>query len=266
MSYEDGVEFICVGGLGSEAEIDLELRSVFPGIGGTIRTFQAIAVAHRKEYNQTPDIGVSMFLRHTIIKKLEDYFFRKGVYRFAHVTRPLGSTDKGYIYEWAFGADAFPWYVSTEDENFASVHVDDWKEFVGAFSEAGIDLQSDCTDPDNGRISQNVVHQYPHCPQSPFPTLNRLWKRIDFGTRSIKIDYEQLLRYLSDHREEIRNILKVGRYDLMVLACKYLQKGEHMDPVERGKLDVLALDYRFSTLNHLNTRGVGDTGEIRIEV
>jgi len=40
-----------------------------------------------------------MFLRHTLIKKLEDYFFKKGHYRYAHVTRPLGSTERAYIYE-----------------------------------------------------------------------------------------------------------------------------------------------------------------------
>lgn len=85
MSGDNRIEFICSGGSGSEAEIYIELRSVFPGIGDLIRTFQAIAVAHRKEYNQTINIGNRMFLKHTIIKKLEDYFFRKGVYRYAHV-------------------------------------------------------------------------------------------------------------------------------------------------------------------------------------
>jgi hypothetical protein len=202
-------------------------------------------------------------LKHAIIKKLEDFFFRRGVYRYAHVTRPLGITEKGYIYEWAFGTDSFPWYNS-ENGEWVSVHLDDWNEFAAAFYKAGIDLQSDCTTPDDGRISQNIIHQFPYFAESSFPGLNRLWKRIDFGDRSIKINYDKLLRYLSEHKDEIRDILKIGRYDLMVLACKYLQEGDDMDPVERGKMDVLALDYRFSTLNHLNTRGVGSTGDVKI--
>jgi hypothetical protein len=55
-----------------------------------------------------------MFLRHTLIKKLEDYFFKKGYYRYAYVTRPFAPPEKAYIYERAFGRDGFPW--SYQDE------------------------------------------------------------------------------------------------------------------------------------------------------
>ncbi len=264
MSYKNGVEFICVGGVGSEAEIHVELRSVFPGIGGVIRTFQAITVANRKEFNQSSDAGLRMFLKHTIIKKLEDYFFRKGIYRYAHITRPLGSMNEGYIYEWAFGSDRFSWYYPTETGDSISVELDDWKEFIEAFNNAGINIESDCTDADDGRISQNIIHQYPQYPKSIPPKLNRLWKRIDFGERSIGIDYDQLSRYLTNHQEVITNTLRVGRYDLLILASRYLQEGENMNPLERGKLEVLALDYRYSTLQHLNTRGVDSTGDVTI--
>jgi len=41
----EGVEFIHEGGEGSEARVDVELRTRFPGIGGTIDTYQGIAVA-----------------------------------------------------------------------------------------------------------------------------------------------------------------------------------------------------------------------------
>ena len=49
------VEYICEGGHGSEATIEVQLRTEFPGIGGTISTYQAIPVAWRKEHHVSPD-------------------------------------------------------------------------------------------------------------------------------------------------------------------------------------------------------------------
>ena len=262
---ESGVEFIYEGGTGSEARVDVELRTRFPGIGGTIDTYQAIAVARRNEFSTAPGIGHEMFLRHTLIKKLEDYFFKKGFYKYAHVTRPLGSTDRTYIYEWAFGRDGFPWSYLNETGDSIYIRLDDWDSFNSIFLEAGIDLQSDCTNPDNGAISQNIVHQLHLGANAAQPKLNRLWKRIDFGPRSIRLDYDSLLDYLTKNEKDIRETLRVGRYDMMVLACIYFVKTESFGAKEREKLNMLVLDYRFSTLAFLNARGVGDgsTQEIR---
>ena len=262
---ESGVEFIYEGGTGSEARVDVELRSRFPGMGGTIDTYQALAVARRNEFSTAPSVGHEMFLRHTLIKKLEDYFFKKGFYKYAHVTRPLGSTDRAYIYEWAFGRDGFPWSYLNETGDSIYIRLDDWDSFNSIFLEAGIDLQSDCTNPDNGAISQNIVHQLHLGANAAQPKLNRLWKRIDFGPRSIRLDYDSLLDYLTKNEKDIRETLRVGRYDMMVLACIYFVKRESFGAKEREKLNMLVLDYRFSTLAFLNARGVGDgsTQEIR---
>jgi hypothetical protein len=267
LKAEEGVEFIHEGGIGSEARVDVELRSRFPGIGGTIDTYQGIAVARRNEFSNAPKIGHEMFLRHMLIKKLEDYFFKKGFYKYAHVTRPLGSTDRSYIYEWAFGRDGFPWSYLNETGDSAYVRLDDWDAFNAIFLGAGVDLQSDCTNPDNGALSQNIVHQLHLGASAARPILNRLWKRIDFGPRSIRLDYEKLLDYLQKHETDIRETLRVGRYDMMVLASKYLLSGGTMNQKEHGRLDMLVLDYRLSTLSFLNARGVGEgsTREIRFE-
>ena len=266
-SSEAGVEFIHEGGTGSEARVDVELRNRFPGIGGTIETYQAIAVARRNEFSKAPDIGHEMFLRHMLIKKLEDYFFKKGFYKYAHVTRPLGSTERAYIYEWAFGRDGFPWSYLNDTGDSISVRLDDWNAFGNVFVQAGVDLQSDCANPDNGALSQNIVHQLHLGANAARPILNRLWKRIDFGPRSIKLDYEKLLDYLGKREEDIRETLRVGRYDMMALACRYLIKRGLVDSKEREKLDMLVLDYRLSTLAFLNARGVGEgsTREIRFQ-
>lgn len=206
----EGVEFIHEGGTGSEARVDVELRTRFPGIGGTIDTYQGIAVARRNEFSTAPNVGHEMFLRHTLIKKLEDYFFKKGHYRYAHVTRPLGSTERAYIYEWAFGRDGFPWAYSDETGYSISVRLDDWNSFNAMFLESGIDLQTDCTNPENGAISQNIVHQLHLGASASQPILNRLWKRIDFGPRSIRLDYERLLNCLRKNEQDIKETLKVG--------------------------------------------------------
>ena len=94
-----------------------------------------------------------------------------------------------------------------------------------------------------------------------------MWKRIDFGPRSIRLDYERLLNYLRKNEQDIRETLKVGRYDMMMTACKYLLNQGKIEPREREKLEILVLDYRLSTLAYLNARGVGDgsTREIRFQ-
>jgi len=264
MSVATDVEFICKGGFGSEADIDVELRRFFPGIGGDIRTYQALIVAFRKEFSKTFNVGHRLFLKHTIIKKLEDYFFKKGFYQYAHITRPLGSTQEGYIYEWAFGSDVFPWYLVNESYENVSVELEDWSNFIASFNDAGINLQKDCTNPDDGRISQNIIHQFPYGVNSHRSKLNRLWKRIDFGDKSITIDYNRLFAYLETNEVDIKENLRIGRYDMILLACKYLIDGERMGPKDLGELNVLIRDYRLSTLAHLNTRGVESSHDVRL--
>ena len=147
------------------------------------------------------------------------------------------------------------------------MRLDDWNAFSSVFLEAGADLQSDCANPDNGTLSQNIVHQLHLGTNVSRPELNRLWKRIDFGPRSIRLDYQRLLEYLERYEAEITHTLKVGRYDMMMLACKYLLRGGDIERREYEKLSMLVLDYRFSTLAFLNARGVGDgnTREIRFQ-
>ena len=207
MDEDKGViEFICEGGSGSEANVKVELRTIFAGIGGTIITNEGVATALREEFTPTPKSGHKMFLRHTIIKKLEDYFYRKGAYMFAHIPRPLGSisrtSDKAYeayIYEWAFGSESFPWECIDKKGVRNLIKLRDWEKFVTSFNSAGINMELDCTDPNDGRISQNIIHQYPK-PIEEGLEMSLLWKRIDFGTMSLNIDFEKLIIFLNENR------------------------------------------------------------------
>jgi len=258
------VEVIGKGGEGSKAYIEIQLRDEFPGIGGRIDTYQEIAVAHRKETEDKPEIGYKRFLTHALIKKLEDFFFVTGKYRYAHITRPLGSTPEGYIYEWAPGSDGFPWMYTGRDGEPIHLNLGDWNTFVGAFDSAGIDLQYDCTDANDGRISKNIVHLLCSNVDPYEPTLSSLWKRIDLGPESIRIDYDQVLSYLERNGPEMKRMLKPGRHGFMMLACRYLMNNGDIDPIDLGRLELSALDYRISTLEHLNRRGVESTNNIRV--
>jgi hypothetical protein len=257
MKEDKGViEFICEGGSGSEANVKVELRTVFAGIGGTIITNEGVATALREEYNITPKSGHRMFLRHTITKKLEDFFYRRGAYMFSHIPRPLGSISKvgqnpyeAYIYEWAFGSECFPWECIDGKGKRSPIKLHDWDNFVTSFGSAGINMEMDCTDPMDGRISQNIIHQYPK-PIADGSEMSLLWKRIDFGPMSLNIDFDKLLKFLNDKKKDLINVLRTERYEMIILAVDYLTKGTKMKEIDIGRLDALIGEYRRSSLRH----------------
>lgn len=249
------IKYIGDGGSGSEARIIIELRTEFPGIGGNIETYQAIPVARREEYNQSPKKGHILFLRHTLIKKFEDFFFEKKIYNFAHVPRPMGSDDNWYMYEWAYGTEYFPWtYIDKDTLQGVPVWLDDWNEFINAYNSVGINFLRDCTDPDDGRISKNIIHQLYNTTKD-YENLNQMWKRIDYGYASIGIDYQQLEDYLKDNKINLITHLRLERYSLMELALRYLYKKEGMTTEDIELLELYTFKYRTSTLSHLNTKG-----------
>jgi hypothetical protein len=257
------IEFICEGGIGATATVRVELRTEFPGIGGTIITHEGVASALRTEFTPSPKSAHKLFLKHAIVKKMEDYFFRKGIYMYAHVPRPLGSISRGgespseaYIYEWAFGTEGFPWeYVDCGGKR-SRFKLHDWDSFVTHFHRVGIDVQMDTSDPDDGRYSKNIIHPYPK-PIGDGAEMSSLWKRIDFGYESMKIDFDKLSQFLHDNREDLEKVLREERYDMIVLATEYLMKGKDMNDVDIGRLDSLVGDYRRSSLRHHVSRGSG---------
>lgn len=256
------IESIAEGGLGSEARIMIELRSMFPGIGGDIITNEGAVSALREEFNPTPRAGHHMFLRHLIIKKLEDYFFRTQVYKVSHIPRPFGSISRegptpyeAYLYEWVYGDEGFAWEVNGYDGRLAPVFIRDWNAFIGVFSGAGIDLTQDVSDPDDGRISKNIIYQFRRRAESL--EMSSIWKRIDFGFRSITIDYERLGRFLRDNRSALTAVLRVERFEMIELALECLTNRAGMCDMDVGKLQVLIADYRRATLSHYISRSAG---------
>lgn len=246
------IENLCEGGSGSEALVKIQRRTCFPGMGGMITTEQTVVTALRIPWSATPDNGIRSFLRHALIKKLDDYFLLRGKYLSQHVTRPLGSfganeKETGYLYEWVKGMEGFPWEYYQNDGSKSPVSLKEWGEFIGEFHKAGIDMQMDISDPDNGMISKNIIHQlfkYNETDLSP------IWIRIDFGPNSISIDPDKLKEFLNKKRASLIKTLGQNRYDLMTLAWKFLYNKPRMTERDLGRLDILARNYRTSSLRH----------------
>lgn len=253
------IKNIAEGGFGGEAEIKVELRNQFPGLGGTITTQQPVVVAIREEFNQYPGQGRKLFLKHAIIKKMDDYFLKTGKYTFTHIPRPIGSVEKdekkqikeSYLYEWVFGTEGFPWSISNLNNKHEPVQVNEWIEFTNSFNTSGIKIDYDCTDADDGRISKNIIHQL-YNSNDVWKELNCLWQRIDFGGSSVIIDFQKLSKFISDRETEMISVLGIDRFELIFLATVLLEKGEDkIPPKDLGKLEILSREYRLSTLRHL---------------
>jgi len=109
----------------------------------------------------------------------------------------------------------------------------------------------DTADPDDGRTSKNIIHQYPR-PMADGTEMTSLWKRIDFGYESMRVDFDRLYRFLCDNKEDLQ-----GRYETILLANRYLTEGKEMREIDIGRLDALVGEYRWSSLRHYVSRGLG---------
>lgn len=251
------VEEICEGGSGGEAKILVQARNSFPGLGGVISSQQIVVAALRTEHSSLPGAGNELFLKHLIIKKLDDYFSRLGKYTYPHIARPLGSVSgkeskvEAYLYEWVYGYTGFPWEHTLFGGEREAVVLDEWNAFVGSFDYAGILMSTDITDPDNGRLSQNIIHQL-YC--SGVSKLNRCWKRIDLGHRSVYVEADKLRQFLIDNAETMKVVLGIARYELLMLAQQSVFDLKSMNEGDIGKLETLTRDYRLSTLRHHRPR------------
>ena len=241
------IEEVDLGGVGGEAQVKTQFRNIFPGVGGTIMIQQPIMSAWREEFNQTLGIGKKLFLKHLILKKLDDYFTRTGRYLFPHITRPLGSNQEGqtegYWYQWVFGRENFSWEFSIANCQTETVALKEWSQFTSVFEEAGINLAKDVCDADNSLISQNIIHEA----YKSFETnLNFCWKRIDFGAGSMWVDYDQLCKFFETNAVTLGAILGEERLAMMILAGRHLS--EKNSNGSCSELDRLTAVYRLSSL------------------
>ncbi len=268
-----GIETICCGGYGGSAEVHIQIRNVFPGLGGIIRTEQDFVAACRiprgtnleKINNPNSDItlesleskstmsALNVYFRHTLIKKLDDYFFRSGRYRFSHVPRPLGSDIDGiYYYEWVFGDEGYyPEFYDEDYKRWFPVKVDEWDTAAGCFNQAGIGIFDDTVEND-GYYIKNIVMLEPKISDSD-ESFTKLWKRIDFGSESLHIDFAKFEKYIADNRQSLDKYLKAERVEMMSLVLEFLMKScAPCDFTKMDRMKDLVFDYRKSTTSHMS--------------
>lgn len=236
-----GIETICCGGYGGSAEVHIQIRNIFPGLGGIIKTDQDFVAACRiprgtdlKKINN-PDSNITLeslenkqtlfalniFLRHALIKKLDDYFFRSGKYRFSHVPRPLGSdTDGIYYYEWVFGDEGFyPEFYDKYYEKWFPIKVDEWDIASGCFNESGVGIFDDIVEND-GYYIKNIIMLEPRVSDSE-EKLTKLWKRIDFDIESLHIDFSKFRRFVEKNKANLEKYLTSSRVEMIELSIRY---------------------------------------------
>jgi hypothetical protein len=120
-----------------------------------------------------------------------------------------------------------------------------------------LDLGHDVTDAEDGRRAQNIIHQYPCCLESG--EMCSLWKRIDYGYRSIIINPDRLFAFLHDRRNELIEVLQNDRYQMLQLAVAYLFNRDAVSSYDVGRLEQLICVYRRSSLQHY-AYGFGPAG------
>lgn len=268
-----GIETICCGGYGGSAEVHIQIRNIFPGLGGIIKTDQDFVAACRiprgtdlKKINN-PDSNITLeslenkqtlfalniFLRHALIKKLDDYFFRSGKYRFSHVPRPLGSdTDGIYYYEWVFGDEGFyPEFYDKDYGKWFPIKVDEWDIASGCFNQAGVGIFDDIVEND-GYYIKNIVMLEPRVSDSE-EKFTKLWKRIDFGSESLHIDFSKFRKFVEENKADLEKYLTSSRVEMMELSLQFLEKAyTPKDYPHMEKLSKLIYEYRKSTTSHMS--------------
>jgi len=279
------IETICEGGIGGSAKVYIQLRNNFPGLGGMVSTEQDFVVAYRVplsiKLEDIPKVeyiikdlklktseskrAFEVYLRHVIAKKLDDYFFRKGYYKFAHIPRPLGSTDfGGYMYEWVHGNEGFyTEYYDDELNMYVPVEIDEWNTVSRHFYNAGVSIFHDISDTVDGRYTKNIIVQEPYLENYP-RRITKLWKRIDFGPESFPIDFNQLLTFISKNLDDMSVYLKPERVRMLQLIIEFFKRGRKIENWSRLKeLKKLILSFRIATAEHMGVQGISSMRELR---
>ena len=267
------IETICEVVPGGEARVFLQLRNVFPGPGGTITTQQDIATAFRVPNGRPAEsmiasndlafcvdadptqMALRLYLKHVIIKKFDDYFFRAGVYGYAHIPRPLGCTSDGAcLYEWVYGTEGAPLDYIDADFMRHPLYFDEELKAFGAFARCGIDLSRDITDQERGSI-KNIIIEESGLGANP-QHISCLWKRIDFDARSIGFNLERLSGFIDDNKPKLVYQLGAARVEMLELAVKYLGINQYIDPKQQARLFELLGEYRISTTQHMGVESI----------
>ena len=67
---------------------------------------------------------------------------------------------------------------------------------------------------------------------------------------SLNINFEKLKKFLNENRNNLIDVLRSERYEMMRLSVEYLTNKNKMKEIDIGRLDALIGEYRRSSLRH----------------
>ncbi len=169
-------------------------------------------VVKRVEWAPNEHSAYLTFLKNLAAYLLDAYFRKRGKYAHQHVSQPIGisESDWGTIYEYFRGSEGFPWCIMSEYRE-EMIQLGEWNAFVGYFAATGIGVGSDVTDPDDARVSKNIIlgESYNYNIATLYDSLSLPpdWRRIDFGSRSCPVSAEKLYGFISSEQAGLYSAL-----------------------------------------------------------
>jgi len=195
---------------GIEGKFKIE-QIKFLGVGSEARVFQCRLFGPKKEIEiivseRHSGDAPQVFISNLICYLIDEYARKKGEYQHQHVPTPIGVCKEipGYLYKYVKGKEYFPWDYYTKEEEGKATKLNEWREFVGFFSSVGIEMGYDTADAEDGRISKNIISKdYDYSELLKTGQLSPHWMRIDYGSTSIQIFPEKLMKFIEENREDL---------------------------------------------------------------
>ena len=239
------IEDICEIGHGGEATVYIQLRRSFPFFDKIFQTKRDFVVSfrvlHKGDISSKELLfkkSFSEFLRHLLAKKFDDYFLRKGYYKYPHIPRLLGFDTNGYYYEFVYGLEGyFPLYFDEELMDWMPINLYDERISSSLFYEVGIYLLQDIVEPTSNYV-KNLIIEEPEISLMP-DKISNLWKRIDYGVKSIRFDYEKIKIYIKRYERDMIDILSKERVEMLLLSLDFLLKNKDFEKFNKEKFDRL---------------------------
>jgi len=238
-------EEICEIGHGGEATVYIQLRNSFPFFEKKFRTKRDFIVSFRVLHKGNVSSNELLFnrsfnefLRHLLAKKFDDYFLRKNLYHYPHIPRLLGFDKDGYYYEFVYGLEGYyPLYFDDVVMNWNPLILNDESISSSLFHEVGIFLFQDIIEPTSNYV-KNIIVEEPEISLMP-EKISNLWKRIDFGVKSIKFDYEKIRNYIKKNEKNLIEILSKERVEMLLISLDFLLKKQESKIFNKEKFDRL---------------------------
>ncbi len=198
-----------------------------------------------------------VFYKHMVIKLLDEFFVKTGMYTREHIPVPLIPGDDKYYYIYAEGSESVLWEIP----GFSTIRgkLEEFDVFCSAFGEAGINMASDISEVEDGRSGKNIVLQWDgNIPDKIYKeameyngwaifTMPPTWYRIDLDARSCPVDYQKLHHFLEENSEKLQKVLGEERYRLLQLSWKAIYAPEEFSQYQ-SEFNTLIARYQYEVL------------------